>query len=70
MFTKMLSLEIEQDGINAIAIHPGSVQTAMGGPKANLTTAQSVDMILETLSNLKPEQNGTLIDYKGHTIPY
>ena len=70
MFTKMLSLEIEQDGINAIAIHPGWVQTELGGAGAILTTGQSVDMMLETLSTLKPEQNGSFIDWEGNTLPY
>jgi len=70
MFTKMLSLEIEQDGIDVIAIHPGWVQTDMGGSNAALTVQQSIDMMLETLSNLRQDQNGTLINFKGETIPY
>jgi len=70
MFTKMLSLEIEEDGIDVIAIHPGWVQTDMGGSNAALTVQQSIDMMLETLSNLRQDQNGTLINFKGETIPY
>ncbi|XP_066913835.1 uncharacterized protein [Clytia hemisphaerica] len=70
MFTKMLSLELKQDDIGVICINPGWVQTELGGWNATLTVEQSVDQMLKTLSILKPDQMGSLIDIDGSIIPY
>ncbi len=40
---KNLAINLAAKGITAIVLHPGWVQTTMGGPNALISTAQSVD---------------------------
>ena len=42
MVMKAMSVDLMKEGIGVVMLHPGHVQTEMGGPEAVLTTAQSV----------------------------
>ncbi len=42
MITRSLSVDLETFNIGAIAVHPGWVKTAMGGPRGQLTPEQCV----------------------------
>ncbi|WP_299792073.1 SDR family oxidoreductase [uncultured Shewanella sp.] len=67
---KSLSIDLQPDNISAIAIHPGWVQTDMGGPNALITTEQSVSGIKQLLDNLSTDQNGGFYDYNGSEIAW
>ena len=47
MFTKNLSIEFGKDGILFVLLHPGWVQTDMGGPNALISTEESVTGLME-----------------------
>ncbi|NP_001090124.1 uncharacterized protein LOC735202 [Xenopus laevis] len=59
-----------QDGIISIAIHPGWVQTDMGGEKAPLTKQTSVAGMMKIIFSLNEQHNGTFVDWEGKTIPW
>ena len=46
-------------------MHPGWVQTDMGGPTATLTVDESARMLADTMLGLTPEQNGAFLDVDG-----
>ncbi|XP_071446971.1 C-signal [Hetaerina americana] len=69
-FTRSLSLEVKDDGIIALSLHPGWVKTDMGGPKAPLSAEESVSKILTTLASLEEKHNGQFIQYDGQEIPW
>lgn len=69
MFTKCLSIELTPDKILTVAVHPGWVQTDMGGPKASLTKEQSAQSILKTLAGLNAHSNGAFLKYDGEVLP-
>jgi NAD(P)-dependent dehydrogenase (short-subunit alcohol dehydrogenase family) len=53
-----------------IAIHPGWVQTDMGGAGADLTPAQSVADMRRTIAALTPADNGRFVNHDGSPIPW
>ena len=43
MISKCLSSDLKEDGILICLVHPGWVQTDIGGPNAKLSTTESVE---------------------------
>ncbi|XP_078525318.1 C-signal-like [Lissotriton helveticus] len=70
MLTKCQALGYTSDGVLCTAIHPGWVQTDLGGPNASLTTLDSVQGILNVLCSLTEKDNGCLLDWEGKSIPW
>jgi len=68
--TVCLANELRPEGFTCIAIHPGWVQTDMGGPKAPLTPPQAVAFILATLDRLTPADSGRFLNYDGAPMPW
>lgn len=57
-------------GVIAIVVHPGWVQTDMGGAGASLTIDESVDGVTDVLDRLNPDQHGGFLDWRGRTLPW
>ncbi|CAI9716147.1 CC-factor-like-like [Octopus vulgaris] len=69
MITKDFGIHLKPHNVLAVALHPGWVQTDMGGKTAALTPESSVKQSLNTLSTLNESNAGFLIDYQGSVIP-
>lgn len=61
---------LRADGIAVVMLHPGWVQTDMGGPNANLTMAESASAICSTLANLTLTDTGRFITWDGNDHPW
>ena len=70
MAMKSLSLELKDRGITCLTMHPGWVQTDMGGSNALIDTEQSVSMLRSVLAGARPEDNGKYLDKDGSIIPW
>jgi NAD(P)-dependent dehydrogenase (short-subunit alcohol dehydrogenase family) len=68
--TKSLSIDLKNDGIMAVNMHPGWVKTDMGGPKAPLEIDQSCSSMVNTILSLDKSSNGGFIQYDGKTLPW
>ncbi len=53
-----------------IAMHPGWVQTEMGGANATLTPEQAVTRMRHTLAHITPAHAGQFLSYDGSTIAW
>ncbi|XP_018428098.1 PREDICTED: uncharacterized protein LOC108800614 [Nanorana parkeri] len=70
MLTRCQSVAYQKDGILCTALHPGWVQTDLGGPHAPLSVDQSVKGIIKVLDNLSEKHSGILVDWEGNVIPW
>jgi NAD(P)-dependent dehydrogenase (short-subunit alcohol dehydrogenase family) len=67
---KSLALEAKPRGIIAAMLHPGWVQTRMGGPNAPLQPADAVSAMRRTIDGLGPDLSGAFLNYDGAPIPW
>lgn len=65
MATALLAAALRERGIVVVALHPGWVQTDMGGADAPLTVQQSVAGMRSTLARLAPSDRGAFLNYDG-----
>ncbi|MCM2265436.1 MAG: SDR family oxidoreductase [Desulfuromonadales bacterium] len=70
MVMKGLAVDLAARGIVTVVLHPGWVQTSMGGSNAPLTPEASAAGLTEVLLGLRREQSGMLIDYQGNVRPW
>jgi len=68
--TKSLSVDLKPDGILAVVLHPGWVQTEMGGPNALISSETSVAAMLRTMHGLNEQSSGSFFNYDGTVIPW
>ncbi len=68
--TKSIALDGKVDGVKSIALHPGWVQTDMGGPNALIGATESANGIKEILDNMTDNQNGSFYDCKGRHLAW
>ena len=67
---KSLSIDFKEDNFIVVALHPGWVQTDMGGPNALIDTKTSVKGLIEVIDNLTPKNSGKFYNYDGSPIPW
>lgn len=72
MGNKSLSLELAQSDARfcSVVIHPGWVQTDMGGEQAPLDVETSIGEMLKVIDALTPEQTGKFLSWRGHELPW
>ncbi len=70
MLVKCLSEELRPKGITAVVLHPGWVQTDMGGAGAALTPSDSVAGMRRVIAGLGLADSGRFLDYDGNEIPW
>lgn len=67
---KGLSHELRPRGISVLMLHPGWVQTRMGGPGAPLSTFDSVQGMRRVIDAFRPGDSGKFFRYDGSMIPW
>ncbi len=67
---KSLSVDLAKYGVAVVALHPGWVQTRMGGPSAAITPEESAAGLKEVLARPATSLNGRFFDYKGESLPW
>ncbi|MDH3609251.1 MAG: SDR family oxidoreductase [Gammaproteobacteria bacterium] len=67
---KSLSIELRSKNIGVLLLHPGWVQTDLGGKNATLTTKQSVLSMHDVIEQFSIEKTGKFIRYDGFPMPW
>ncbi|KPF83959.1 short-chain dehydrogenase [alpha proteobacterium AAP38] len=70
MGNRTLAADWRDDGITCIVMHPGWVQTDMGGPKAPVTPTDSVAGMRRVIAAAGPGDSGAFFAYDGRRIPW
>ena len=56
--------------IRVLSLHPGWVQTDMGGTGAEVSPAASVAGLLQVIAAATPAQSGGFLDWRGQSVPW
>jgi NAD(P)-dependent dehydrogenase (short-subunit alcohol dehydrogenase family) len=70
MLARLAAKDLEADRVMVVNLHPGWVQTRMGGEDAAISAKTSVEGMLRVIDNLTPSMRGGLYDYQGEKIPW
>jgi NAD(P)-dependent dehydrogenase (short-subunit alcohol dehydrogenase family) len=70
MAIKTASIDLKPLGISIASLHPGWVQTDMGGPNGLIDIPTSVSGLRIVINNLSLANTGQFIDYQGKSIPW
>lgn len=70
MLTVAMKQELVERNISLMLIHPGWVETDMGGPRAPLQPRESVAGILDRINEQTLEMSGRFVQYDGERLPW
>lgn len=70
MAWKSLSVDLNARGVICAVLHPGWVQTDMGGSAAPVTPPQSVAGMVKQIAALSPADSGAFVNYDGARVEW
>lgn len=65
-----LAQDLRDERILCVLLHPGWVQTRMGGPKAPIPLEQSVRDMRRVTMRVSPTESGMFLDHSGEPLPW
>jgi NAD(P)-dependent dehydrogenase (short-subunit alcohol dehydrogenase family) len=65
-----LATDLRPEGIVAVSVHPGWVQTDMGGSGADISVEESVAGLIRLIDSLTMGKTGGFFDWMGAEIPF
>jgi NAD(P)-dependent dehydrogenase (short-subunit alcohol dehydrogenase family) len=66
---QILAIDLRDKGISVASVHPGYVQTDMGGPGADITPTESAAGIFQVVAKLDLESSGGFFKWNGEKHP-
>ncbi|MFB6344895.1 MAG: SDR family oxidoreductase [bacterium] len=70
MLAKTLSEDFAPETLTVLLLHPGWVQTRMGGPSAKISVEESVGGMREVIASASEEDHGKFLSYEGEELPW
>ncbi|KAI1903941.1 hypothetical protein AGOR_G00000590 [Albula goreensis] len=70
MLSRCMAVDLQDEGILCMALHPGWVRTDMGGPQAPLSTEESISSVLSVIGGLTEKDHGGFLHYTGEPLPW
>jgi NAD(P)-dependent dehydrogenase (short-subunit alcohol dehydrogenase family) len=65
-----MAIDWKVHGLAAVAVHPGWVQTDMGGKNASLTPPDSIAAMRRAIDSLTLADTGRFLNYDGASLPW
>uniref|UniRef100_A0A914CKP0 Uncharacterized protein n=1 Tax=Acrobeloides nanus TaxID=290746 RepID=A0A914CKP0_9BILA len=69
-FTRTLAYYETTNGITSISVHPGWIQTPMGGPNAELNASESAEKIIKLASKVTIKDTGRYVNRDGNDMDF
>jgi NAD(P)-dependent dehydrogenase (short-subunit alcohol dehydrogenase family) len=70
MFTRQIAADLRADGIIVISLHPGWIQTDMGGAGAPRTLAETMPGVVRVIDGVTMADSGQFFNWDGTHIPW
>ena len=67
---RSLAVDLRSEGINVVLLHPGWVQTDMGGPNGLIDSQTSVSGMRNVIDGIDSQKSGRFFAYDGVEIPW
>lgn len=64
------TLALANPDLTAAVLHPGWVQTRMGGTNAPVTPEESISGMRQVIAGLSPKDSGQFFDFRGERVPW
>lgn len=64
------TLALANRDLTCVVLHPGWVQTRMGGANAPVTPEESIGGMRRVIEGLSPADSGEFFDYQGQRVPW
>lgn len=66
MVMRSFAIDLAPRGITCVVVNPGWVRTEMGGPRGNMTPAESVTKLRRLIENLDQAHSGRFFNHNGY----
>lgn len=70
MFSMAMKNELQDANISILILHPGWVQTDMGGPNATVTLNDSIAGMMQRVEEQTLAMSGRFVQYDGKALPW
>lgn len=70
MMTRCLAGDFRADGVIVISIHPGWIQTDMGGPDAFYTLDEAIPSMMQVIDGLTTAESGKFFNWDGNPLAW
>ncbi len=70
MAAKSLAIDLAPDRIISVVVHPGWVQTEMGGEGAVTAPSEAVAAMIQVIDRLEPADSGKFLHANGSRLPW
>jgi NAD(P)-dependent dehydrogenase (short-subunit alcohol dehydrogenase family) len=65
-----LATDLRPEGVVAVSVHPGWVQTDMGGAGADISVQDSAASLVALIDRIALEDSGGFFDWQGDRLPF
>ncbi|MGA9523487.1 MAG: SDR family oxidoreductase [Myxococcaceae bacterium] len=70
MASRTLAVDLAGEGMVSVVLHPGWVQTGMGGEGATTTPTDAVEAMIRIIDGLGPDESGRFFHANGTELPW